>query len=385
MNSDIQWMEKALSLARKGEGLTRPNPPVGAVVVRGGKSDGEGYHRRAGADHAEVVAIRNAGARALGATLYVTLEPCCTHGRTPPCTDLIIRAGIRRVVAAVRDPNPQHQGRGFACLRKHGIEVVEGVCAGEGLRLIEPFANWIVSGRPFVTLKLGVSLDGRIADRSGASRWITGPASLRLVQDMRRRADAIIVGAGTVLADDPSLLPRPARGRKPLRVILDASGRVSPSAAALTDEARSRTILATTSACPEKRRAEWAATGARVWLLAGGRRGVSLSALLAGIGKEGVLHALCEGGGEAAYSFIRGGYVDEYVFFVAPRIIGGAGAKCAVGGEGWPLKSAPRLSITECRRIGDDVIIRAVPRADPSRAPARAPRCNARSRRGGRC
>ncbi len=363
MNRDEQWMEKALALAREGEGLTRPNPPVGAVVVSDGKLAGEGYHHRAGAEHAEVLAIRAAGGRATGAMLYVTLEPCCTVGRTPPCTDLIVRSGIRRVIVAARDPNPRHHGRGLACLRKHGVEVVEDVCAETGVRLIRPFAKWVLSGLPFVTLKLAMSLDGRIADRVGASRWITGTASRKMVQDMRRRADAIIVGADTLLADDPSLFPRPPHGRKPFRVILDARGRVDSSARVLQDEKRGQTIMATTSACPASRRMEWAEAGAQVWVLAANRRGVSLPALLGRLGREGLLHVLCEGGAELAASFAKASLVDQYVFFLAPKLIGGTGAKGSIGGNGWLLDKAPRLVFRECLRLGEDILIRAEPGA----------------------
>ena len=201
------WMQRALRLARRGEGLTRPNPPVGAVAVKSGKIVGEGYHRRAGGPHAEVVALSKAGTKARGCTLYVTLEPCCTWGRTPPCTDLILSSGVRRVVVSVRDPNPRHSGRGLTLLRRKGIRVIEGVCAEEGMKLIAPFAKWIRRGLPYVTLKLGMSVDGKIADRKGRSRWITGPEARNKVHELRRRVDGILVGGGTVRNDDPSPAP----------------------------------------------------------------------------------------------------------------------------------------------------------------------------------
>lgn len=361
MSLDEDWMGKALALARKGEGLTRPNPPVGAVVVRRGVLVGQGYHHRAGWAHAEVLALRAAGERAKGATLYVTLEPCCTAGRTPPCTECIARYGIKRVVVSTRDPNPSHRGKGLMLLEKQGIEVVEGVCSDAGRRLIIPFARWVLTGRPYVTLKLGMSLDGKIADCRGISRWITGAVSRGVVQDMRRRADAIIVGAGTVCADNPCLLPKPAGRRKPFRVVLDARGRVQPSARVLSDKARRRTIMVTTQACPVRRRDAWLARGASVWTLRGTGRGVSLHALLDKLGKEGLLHALCEGGSEVAWALIRAELVDEYVFFVAPRIIGGRTAKSAVGGRGWKLEASPGLIFTECRSLGRDIMIRAMP------------------------
>ena len=196
-STDARWMARAIMLARRGEGGTHPNPPVGAVVVRKGKVLGEGWHRQAGLPHAEVEAIHACRSPVKEATLYVTLEPCCTHGRTPPCTDLIIRSGIARVVVGCVDPNPRHASRGFRLLHKAGIEVTTGVCSAECSRLIEPFAMRITNGRPFVTLKLAMTLDGCIADRGGASKWITGPAARATVQSLRQRVDAVMVGAGT--------------------------------------------------------------------------------------------------------------------------------------------------------------------------------------------
>jgi diaminohydroxyphosphoribosylaminopyrimidine deaminase/5-amino-6-(5-phosphoribosylamino)uracil reductase len=339
-------MRKALRLARRGEGGTRPNPPVGAVVVRRGRVVGHGFHRRAGEPHAEALAIRSAGPACRGATLYVTLEPCCTTGRTGPCTEVILRSGIRRVVAAVRDPNPRHCGRGLALLRRRGIEVVEGVCAAEAARLLAPFRKWITTGRPYLTLKMGTTLDGRIADARGRSRWITCPASRSAVGDLRRRVDAVMVGGDTVRADDPSLLP-PADGSRegPLRVVVDSRGRVPAGARVLTDGRADRTVVATTS------RAGLAAEG------------TSLAWVLRRLGSEGVLHVLCEGGGRIARSLVRAGLVDEFLFFVAPRLLGGDGV-AAVAGPGWALQKGPRLRFVEVRRVGADVMVRAVPSAE---------------------
>lgn len=363
MQADEYWMDKALALAEKGEGLTRPNPPVGAVVVRRGLLVGQGWHHGAGSAHAEVLALRDAGEKAKGATLYATLEPCCTWGKTPPCVETIVGSRVSRVVVSSRDPNPAHRGRGLTILRKRGVEVVEGVRLAEGRRLILAFAKWMATGRPYVVLKLGMSLDGKIADRSGMSRWITGSAARQMVQDMRRRADAIIVGADTVLADDPSLLPRPAKGRKPFRVILDARGKVKTFAQVLSDAARDRTIMATARSCPAAMRNAWLRAGATVLCLRRNARGVSLCALLDELGGRGLLRVLCEGGAETAAAFIEAGLVDEYVFFAAARIVGGVDAKSAVGGRGWRLSDAPNLIFTECRYVGDDIMIRAVPRA----------------------
>ena len=357
---DTKWMAEAVRLARLGEGLTRPNPPVGAVVVKAGRWVGRGYHRKAGGPHAEVYALRQAGVRAKGATLYVTLEPCSTWGRTPPCTEAIIRAGITRVVAAVADPNPRHAGKGFHLLRRAGIQVSVGVGADEARDVLAPFASAMTRGRPFVTLKLAVSMDGRIADTAGGSQWISGPKSRTVVQALRRRADAVMVGAGTVLKDDPSLLPRPAKGRAPLRIVVDAAGKVPAGARVFTDGAASQTLLATTRRCLLSRRKACEAKGARVLVLPATGRGVSLTALLKSLRGLGVLHVLCEGGGELAGALLRANLVDEWVLFVAPVILGGD-AVPAVGGPGWRLAKAPRLTVVETRAVGVDVMIRLRP------------------------
>lgn len=353
-------MARALTLARRGAGLTRPNPPVGAVIVRGSTLVGQGWHHRSGALHAEALAIQKAGAHARNATLYVTLEPCCTQGRTPPCTRAIIQSGIRRVVLAMRDPNPRHNGRGAAILRKAGIEVIEGVGESEARQLIAPFAQWIRTRRPYVTLKLAVSFDGKIADERGRSRWITGTVARREVQVWRRSADAILVGARTVLADDPSLLPKPSGGRRPWRVIVDTRGTLASSARIFTDGHQAQTIIATTRRCPARRQTAWRSGGAQVWVLPESRGRVSLTALMKKLGGLGVLHILCEGGSELAAALIRAGLVNEFRFFIAPCIIGGK-ALGAVGGAGWPLSAAPKLVFTECRRIGQDILITARP------------------------
>jgi len=353
-------MRRALELARRGEGLTRPNPPVGAVVVRGGRCVGEGWHRRAGGPHAEAIALRRAGERARGAALYVTLEPCCTRGRQPPCTEAILAAGVARVVAAIRDPNPLHRGRGFRRLAAANVAVDVGVGRAAAADLLAPFARWIVTGRPYVTLKLGMTLDGRIADASGASRWITGPRARAAVRQLRRRADAILVGRETVARDDPSLLPRPDGGRRPWRVVAASGGDVPLTARLLNDEAVGRTLIAVTDRCPPARERALRAKGADVVRLPAAEGGVDLAALLAALGARGLLHVLCEGGGALAAALVRAGAVDAAEFFVAPRLLGAAG-RAAIGG-GWPLAEAPAWRWTEIRRVGGDLWIRARPR-----------------------
>ncbi len=357
-DTHTHWMARALSLARKGEGLTRPNPPVGAVVVRKGEIVGEGWHRKAGGPHAEVIALDKAGAKARGATLYVTLEPCSTSGRTPPCTQRIRESGVARVVVATRDPNPKHAGRGIRLLRRAGIDVTINVCRAEGESLIEPFARWITEKRPFVTLKLGITMDGKIADRRGHSRWITGPQARREVQALRRRADAVMVGAGTVISDNPSLWPRPAKGRQPLRVIVDGKGRAPASAQVFTDEHAAHTVWAVNRSAIGKRKPRQTAHGAQVWKIPASRSAGARS-LLKQLAREGILHVLCEGGGELAESLIRAGCVDEYVFFLSPKIMGGRESRPAVGGKGWLMADVPELKIIEIRPEGKDILIRA--------------------------
>ena len=364
-------MARALELARRGEGMTRPNPPVGAVIVRGARIVGEGFHERAGEAHAEVHALAKAGRRARGATLYVTLEPCCTWGRTPPCAAAIIESGIRRVVAAARDPNPRHRGRGLALLRRKGVAVTEGVRRAEAEALIEPFAKWIATGRPFLTLKLAVSADGKIADASGRSRWITGAAARAEVQALRRRADAVVVGARTARLDDPSLLPRPRGRGKPFRIVMDSKGELPLTARVLNDGAAAQTIIATTRRCAPARRAAYLAKGAAVWKLRGAGGGVSVAALMARAGRMGLLHLVCEGGGALAASCLRAGAADEILLYVAPRIIGGRAAPGAVGGPGWALDAGPALEFVEVRMAGGDILVRARPadRGDARRSP----------------
>lgn len=354
---DTKWMTEAIRLAQRGEGLTRPNPPVGAVVVKAGKIIGRGYHRKAGGPHAEVYALRQAGRKASGATLYVTLEPCSSWGRTPPCTGAIISAGIKQVVCAIADPNSKHAGKGFTLLRKAGISVKTGVGTTEAARILRPFASSMVRARPYVTVKMAVSLDGRIADSSGFSQWISGSHARAHVQVLRRRSDAIMVGAGTVIKDNPSLLPRPARGRKPFRVVVDAVGSVRPQSRVFTDEFSKNTILATTGRCPVSRQKAYARHGAHVVVLPAAGRGVSLPALMKALHAKGILHVLCEGGGVLFGSLIKAGLADELVLFVAPVMLGGDGFP-AVAGINWALAKAPRMKMVEARQVGADVMIR---------------------------
>ena len=353
-------MARALALARRGEGCTRPNPPVGAVVVRQGRLLGAGWHRQAGMPHAEVEAIHACRGSVKGATLFVTLEPCCTHGRTPPCTDLIIRSGISRVVVGCVDPNPRHASRGFRILQRAGIAVTTGVREKECRCLIEPFSMRVTNGRPFVTLKLAMTLDGRIADRDGTSKWITGPDARVAVQVLRQRVDAVLVGAGTIRADDPSLRCRLHGAHDVWRVVVDGSGSTPAAAQILTDRWADTTILVTSPRCPARKRAAWARNGSRVWTIPTGANGrISMARLLRRLAGEGSLHVLCEGGSRMAGALIRAKLVDEYVLFYAPAILGDARAVGAVTGADFRLANMPRLRIEEIARVGTDLMVRA--------------------------
>jgi diaminohydroxyphosphoribosylaminopyrimidine deaminase / 5-amino-6-(5-phosphoribosylamino)uracil reductase len=354
--TDIDWMTQALALARRAEGMTRPNPPVGAIVVRKGQKIGQGWHKKAGGPHAEVLALRQAGNKARGATIYVTLEPCSTTGRTPPCTQAILDAGLARVVIAMADPNPRHAGRGLRLLKKAGLHVEMGVCNEEARRLLAPFACHIVKQRPFITLKLGLSLDGRIADSTHSSRWITGPAAREMVQRMRRASDAILVGAGTVRHDNPSLWPRPDKQRNPWRVVVVRNGPLPLTAQLFTDVHADRTLVAApkgwSPACARRLRAQ----GITVMELPPRR---FLPALASALGKAGILRVFCEGGGILAGELLKANLVDELCVFLSPMLIGGSVG--ATGNTSWTLPQAPRFSVIESGPAGKDFFFRMIP------------------------
>lgn len=360
MTGDADYMRQAIALARRGVGRTSPNPPVGAVVVAGGRIVGRGWHRRAGAAHGEAAALAAAGTRARGATLYVTLEPCNHHGRTGPCTEAVLAAGIRRVVFGARDPNPRVRGGGAARLRRAGLEVVGGIERAACEELIAPFVSLVERGRPLVTLKLAASLDGRIATRTGASRWISGAQARQLVHRWRDEMDAVMVGIGTVLADDPRLTCRRRGGRDPLRVVVDSRLRIPLTARVLTKKAAPATLLA--SAMSEGRKVSaLRARGATV-LSAPGRAGrVSLRRLLDVLGRRGVASVLLEGGATLAASALREGLVDRLYLFLAPMMIGGDGQALLAPLGVSRLSGAPRLRIVASERVGEDWLVRAVP------------------------
>lgn len=361
-----RWMEHALQLARRGEGLTRPNPPVGAVVVRDGQIVGKGYHRRAGGPHAEVSALQKAGTQAKGATLYITLEPCSTQGRTPPCTEAIAAAGIRKVVWAINDPNPAHAGRATRWLRRRGIEVERGVGRDEAAALLQPFTHYCCTGRPWITLKLGITVDGRIADRNRHSRWITGPEAREEVQALRRRVDAVWIGSGTVRADNPSLWPRPAKGRQPWRVVQDGAGHSPPSAQVFTDAHAPHTFIALDRRASDRDRHAYQSCGAQIVDVPQDPVR-AVKRVCAELAKRGALHVLCEGGGGLADTLIRAACVDEYWFFLAPKVMGGNDGIPAIGGRSRLMNALRELEFIEHRAVGRDLLIRACPRKAATR------------------
>jgi diaminohydroxyphosphoribosylaminopyrimidine deaminase/5-amino-6-(5-phosphoribosylamino)uracil reductase len=366
-------MRLALAEARRGLGRTSPNPAVGAVLVKGGKVIARGHHARAGGPHAEVVAIRRAGARAAGADLYTTLEPCNHWGKTPPCSLTILESGVRRVLVGSRDPNPIVNGRGVARLRRAGVKVIPGVLEMDCDALNEEWFHFITSGRPHVTLKAAVTLDGKLATHGGDSRWVTGPKARAEARRLRSRADAVLVGAGTARADDPRLTARPTvgRGRDPVRVVLDSRLRLPPTLRLLRPRSAAPTVLAHVSG---KRRRY----GPGVELLRCRGRGewVDLSDLLARLAARGVTSLLVEGGAQVHRSFLEAGLADRVLLFLAPKIAGGGG-RSWVGGSGVErMADALALEDLKVARLGEDILVSGVPAGalavrGPRRRPAR--------------
>lgn len=354
-------MRRALALAERARGLTSPNPLVGAVLVRDGEVVGEGFHAVAGGPHAEIEALAAAGERARGATLYLTLEPCVHHGRTPPCVPALATAGIRRAVVAIQDPNPLVSGRGLQALRAAGIEVAVGVLAPEAGAQNRIFFTAMRRGRPHVTLKAAMTLDGKIADREGGSRWITGEAARGLAHRLRSEADAIVVGARTVLCDDPELTVRLDRPwpREPFRVVLDSGARTPPGARLITAGAPARALIAVGAAAPAERIERLQAGGATVIRLPGRDGRVDPGALLADLFARDVRAVLVEGGGEVHAAFLDAGLVDRVVVFLAPRLLGGRDAPTVIEGRGRTLQDAVPLGDLSVRKVGRDLLIEA--------------------------
>lgn len=358
-------MRRALKLAAKGFGNTSPNPCVGAVVARDGVQLGAGFHRRAGGPHAEIAAFADArkrGNKVFGGTLFVTLEPCSTTGRTPPCTRAIVEAGIKRVVVAAVDPNPLHAGRGLKILRRRGIEVESGVLSEAAAKLNEAFNHWIVARTPFVVAKAAMTLDGKIATATGESKWITGSRAGKVAMRLRRESDAILVGVNTVQADDPALTVRSARadvsgGIPLLRIVLDTHGRTPLDAKVVTDEYAEHTIIVVSRDAPAKRIAALEKQ-VTVWRV-GARQGrISLRPLMKRLGNKNVTRLLVEGGGEVNGSFFDAGLVNRIAFFYAPKILGGSNARSGVAGTGVVrLADVPEVLDAKWRQLDEDLFL----------------------------
>lgn len=375
MDANREYMGLALRLARQGYGSTSPNPMVGAVLVKGGQIIGRGWHHRAGEPHGEIEAIQNATRRrnsVKGATLYVTLEPCSSHGRTPPCTDAIIAAGIKHVIVGATDPNPQHSGKGFEILRRAGIAVTKDILAQECEQLNEAFNHWIVHRTPFVIVKAAMTLDGKIAAATRESKWITGAKARAFGMKLRQAADAILVGINTILADDPSLTVRglkiEGRGAKSAisnrhrlrRIVLDSQARVPLKSKVVSDSQTELTTIVVSESAPPKRVSALSKC-ANVIVVPSAHRGLlNLPWLLKRLGSQNVTSLLVEGGGEVNGSFLLQRLAQRVAFFYAPKIVGGRNSIRAVAGNGiMRLDEALRLIEPEYRRLGEDLLLTA--------------------------
>jgi diaminohydroxyphosphoribosylaminopyrimidine deaminase/5-amino-6-(5-phosphoribosylamino)uracil reductase len=360
-NPNIRYLEKmmsrAMALARKGIGKTSPNPPVGCVIVRNGEIVGTGWHRKAGTPHAEVHALREAGERAQGADVFVTLEPCSHFGKTPPCADALIAARVGRVYAGMVDPNPEVAGKGFEKLRATGIPTFPGLMEPECRRIIGPFVKHVTTGLPFVTVKSAMTLDGKTSTASGDSQWITGEQARRHVHKLRAEHDALMVGVETVLADDPQLTCRlPRGGKDPLRVILDSRLRTPSDAQLFRVESTATTLIATV-ARDEERLSVFRALGAEVLICKEENGRVDLADLLAQLGKRGVQSVLVESGGELAGALLRKGHIDRLTLFFGAKLVGGEGRSPFAGVGVEKMSGAIRLQEIEVRRFGDDLMV----------------------------
>ncbi|WNG46307.1 bifunctional diaminohydroxyphosphoribosylaminopyrimidine deaminase/5-amino-6-(5-phosphoribosylamino)uracil reductase RibD [Archangium minus] len=355
------FMRLALEEAAKGLGRTSPNPVVGAVLVKRGRIIARGYHRRAGTAHAEVVALEAAGSKARGADLYTTLEPCDHYGRTPPCSQAILDAGVRRVFTGSSDPNPKVNGKGVARLRRAGVEVVTGVLKEDADRLNRPFFKAMSTGLPYVTLKAAVTLDGKLATATGDSRWVTGEAAREQVHRLRDQVDVILVGANTVRKDNPQLTTRlpDGNGKDPVRVVVDSHLSLSPKLTVFTQRSPARTVVATLEDPTGRKAKRFAALGVDIWQLPAKGERVDLAALMRRIAKEGLNHVLVEGGAEMYGSFLREELADELLLFVAPKLIGSEGLSWT--GSLGVKQMARALSVGKLsyEQVGEDLLIRA--------------------------
>lgn len=357
---DIKYMKRALELAKKGVGYTNPNPLVGAVIVKEGRIIGEGYHQMYGGPHAEINAFTNATEDVAGATMYVTLEPCSHYGKTPPCANAIVEKKIKKVVIGLKDPNPLVSGKGIEILKNNGIEVVTGVLEEEGRKLNEIFLKYITTKLPFCILKTAMTLDGKIATYTGDSKWITNEKSREFVHQIRHRVSGIMVGIGTILADDPMLNSRLKNGigSDPHRIIVDSHGRIPLEARILNMESNARTIIAVTEQAPEDKIKLLKDKGAEIIVTPMKNGKVDLSSLMKELGERKIDSVLLEGGGSLNYSALEEGIVDKIYAFIAPKIIGGSEAKTPVEGKGKEfVKDAVILQSIEIQRFDNDIMI----------------------------
>jgi len=356
----MEYMKRALELAKRGIGYTSPNPLVGAVIVKEGRIIGEGYHEAYGSHHAEVNAFLSATEDVRDGTMYVTLEPCSHYGKTPPCANLIVEKGIKKVVIGLKDPNPLVAGKGIKILEEDGIEVVTGVLEEEGKKLNEIFLKYITTKMPFVIMKTAMTLDGKIATRTNASKWITGEFSREYVHELRHRVAGIMVGIGTVLADDPSLTTRleERKGCDPIRIIVDSSAKIPLGAKVLNLESNAGTIVAVTEKADMEKIKMLEKKGAEVIVTPSKNGRVDLNFLVKELGERKIDSILLEGGSELNYGALEEGIVDKVNAFIAPKIIGGNTAKTPVGGQGKAyMNDAVNLECIDIHRFGEDIMV----------------------------
>jgi len=357
---DMEMMKRALKLAEKGTGYTNPNPLVGAVIVKNGKIIGEGYHKLYGSDHAEVNAFKNATEDVRGADMYVTLEPCSHYGKTPPCANALVEKGIKRVFIGLFDPNPKVSGKGIKILRDNGIEVVTGILEEEGRKLNEIFLKYITTGLPFCIMKTAMTLDGKIATSTGDSKWITGELSRKHVHKIRHQVAGIMVGIGTVMADDPMLTTRleNLESKDPVRIIVDSTARIPLEARVLNLDSKAATIIAATEKAGKDKIKALEEKGAQVIITPVKDGGVDLNYLMKKLGEQKIDSVLLEGGSSLNFSALKYGIVDKVNAFIAPKIVGGDKAKTPVGGEGLKyMEDAILLKDIKLHKFGEDIMI----------------------------
>lgn len=358
---NLKHMKRALELAAKAIGRTTPNPLVGAVIVdENGHVVGEGYHKKAGTPHAEINALQAAGNKAKGGTIYVNLEPCSHYGKTPPCTDALIKASLKKVVVGMEDPNPLVAGRGIKKLLNNGLEVEVGVLEQEAIKLNKVFIKFITTGLPYITYKTATTLDGKIATESGDSKWVTGPNARALVHQLRDQVNGIMVGINTILADNPKLNTRLHEGgRDPIRIILDSKLQIPSTANVFNLESNAKTIIATTQKASKEKIKLLSSADVEVVNLPADKNGqVDLLQLLKWLGEKEICHILLEGGGNVATSFLKQQFIDELWWFIAPKILGGSNSLTPVRElEFTKMKEAIKINEISSQKIGEDILI----------------------------